>query len=194
MRTRTDLLELNGHTDRVSSVTFSPDGTRILTGSDDRTAKVWDARTGTALLELKGHTGGVSSVAFSLDGTRIFTGIGDCGTAKVWDARTGEELRGAPIPPATQPVQISPDGRWIAHVAGNRVELIPLQPDAEELEYRRFHTRPNLWRYREGYVAAIKSKDDFAARFYLNLFPPPERKTYQKQDHLHEVNITVPTS
>ncbi len=41
----------------MSSVSFSPDGTRILTGSDDGTAKVWDARTGTALLELKGHTG-----------------------------------------------------------------------------------------------------------------------------------------
>ena len=35
---------------------FSPDGTRIVTGSEDETARVWDARTGTALLELKGHT------------------------------------------------------------------------------------------------------------------------------------------
>ena len=38
------------------SVAFSPDGTRIVTGSEDKTAKVWDARTGTPLLELKGHT------------------------------------------------------------------------------------------------------------------------------------------
>ena len=51
------LLELKGHTGEVTSVSFSPDGSRIVTGSDDRTAKVWDARTGTALLELKGHTG-----------------------------------------------------------------------------------------------------------------------------------------
>ncbi len=42
--------------DRVTSVSFSPDGTRIVTGSEDRTAKVWDARTGTPLLELNGHT------------------------------------------------------------------------------------------------------------------------------------------
>ena len=41
----------------VGSVSFSPDGTRIVTGSEDGTARVWDARTGTALLELKGHTG-----------------------------------------------------------------------------------------------------------------------------------------
>ena len=38
-------------------MSFSPDGTRIVTGSYDKTAKVWDARTGTPLLELKGHTG-----------------------------------------------------------------------------------------------------------------------------------------
>ena len=84
----TTLLELKGHTGGVISVSFSPDGTRIVTGSGDQTAKVWDARTGTALLELKGHTGRVSSVTFSPDGTRIVTGSEDR-TAKVWDARTG---------------------------------------------------------------------------------------------------------
>ena len=63
---------------------FSPDGTRIVTASDDETAKVWDARTARALLELKGHTRRVRSVAFSPDGTRIVTGSSDetarCGT------------------------------------------------------------------------------------------------------------------
>ncbi len=51
-----------------------PGRTRIVTGSGDGTAKVWDARTGTPLLELKGHTDEVTSVAFSPDGTRIVTG------------------------------------------------------------------------------------------------------------------------
>ena len=59
----------------MDSVAFSPDGTRIVTGSDDGTAKVWDARTGTALLELKGHTSaGEVAWSFSPDGTRIVTG------------------------------------------------------------------------------------------------------------------------
>ncbi len=62
-------------------MSFSPDGARIVTGSFDRTAKVWDARTGTPLLDLKGHTDWVSSVSFSPDGTRIVTGCAD-GTAK----------------------------------------------------------------------------------------------------------------
>ena len=50
-----------------------------------------------------------------------------------------------------------------------------MQPDAEELEYRRIHTQPNLWRYREGYDQARKAEDQFAARFYFDLLPPPDR-------------------
>jgi serine/threonine protein kinase len=85
------IFTLYGHTHWVESVAFSPDGTRIVTGSGDNTAKVWDARTGTTQLELKGHTSAVSSVAFSPDATRIVTGSFD-NTAKVWDARNGTPL------------------------------------------------------------------------------------------------------
>ena len=85
---RGGLFTLSGHTDQVLSVSFSSDGARIVTGSWDRTAQVWDARSGTPLLELKGHTSGVLSVSFSPDGTRIVTGDWD-GTATLWDARTG---------------------------------------------------------------------------------------------------------
>ena len=56
---RAELLTLKGHTGSVWSASFSPDGSRIVTGSRDKTAKVWDAKTGAELLTLKGHTGGV---------------------------------------------------------------------------------------------------------------------------------------
>ena len=79
------------HRSRLDRVSFSPDGKRIVTASDDDTAKVWDARTGAEVLTLKGHTGQVSSASFSPDGTRIVTASHD-ETAKVWDARTGAEL------------------------------------------------------------------------------------------------------
>jgi WD40 repeat protein len=173
-RSGTQLLELKGQTDEVSSVGFSPDGDRIVTASGFGPVKVWDARAGTQLLELKGHKGWVNSVGFSPDGIRIVTASVDQ-TTKVWDARSGEELKGEPIPPAPRSSPISPDGRLIAHPAGNRVELISLQPDEEELSYRRLLTRPNFRLYREAYDAAIESKDDFAARFHLNLFPQAER-------------------
>jgi len=87
------VLDLKGHTDQVWGAAFSPDGLRIVTGSLDRTARVWDALTGTPLLDLKGQTGAVWSVGFSPDGTRIGTGSFDK-TARVWDAQTGQELTG----------------------------------------------------------------------------------------------------
>ncbi len=82
---------LIGHAEAVTSVAMSPDGSRIVTGSFDDTAKVWDARTFAELATLKGHGNSVYSVAVSPDGSRIVTGSGD-NTAKVWDARTFAEL------------------------------------------------------------------------------------------------------
>ena len=70
---------------------FSPDGQRIVTGSDDNTAKVWEAASGRELLTLKGHSGGVMSVAFSPDGQRIVTGSRDR-TARVWEAARPEQV------------------------------------------------------------------------------------------------------
>ncbi len=91
---------LVGHADPVWSAAFSADGKRILTGSWDKTAKVWDAATGQELLTLKGHNGWVLSAAFSPDGKRIVTGGGEFGyegihptsEATVWDAATGRRL------------------------------------------------------------------------------------------------------
>ena len=71
------------HTDWIGSVAFSPDGTKLATGSFDNTAKVWDVNTGRCLQTFTGHTNGVGSVAFSPDGTKLATGSGDK-TAKVW--------------------------------------------------------------------------------------------------------------
>ena len=54
---------------------YSPDGKRIVTGSCDKTVKVWDAADGPGVLSLKGHTGGVRCVAYSPDGKRIVSGM-----------------------------------------------------------------------------------------------------------------------
>ena len=65
---------LLGHSGNVSSVAYSPDGKRIVSGSWDKTVRVWDAQTGEALHTLEGHSTVVTSVAYSPDGKRIESG------------------------------------------------------------------------------------------------------------------------
>ena len=61
------LQTLKGHSDSVNSVAFSPDGQRVVSGSDDRKVQLWDVGTGAALQTLKGHLDAVRSVAFLPD-------------------------------------------------------------------------------------------------------------------------------
>jgi WD40 repeat protein len=97
----------------VTSVAFSPDGTHVLTGSDDNRARLWDAATGKPAATLAGHTRAVTAVAFSSEGTRVLTGSRD-NTARLWDAATGTPV--ATLTGHTAPVEVivfSPDGRRI---------------------------------------------------------------------------------
>jgi WD40 repeat protein len=66
-------------------VRFSPDSQRVVSGSSDNTARVWDAGTGQELFTLQGHTVSVYGVGFSPDGQQVVTGSADR-TVKVWDA------------------------------------------------------------------------------------------------------------
>ncbi len=77
-----------GHTDEILCAQFSPDGKKVVTGSIDKTLKIWDAQTGVLLSNLKSHSDNVTDVSFSPDGTRILSVSLD-GTAKLWDAING---------------------------------------------------------------------------------------------------------
>ena len=85
------LAVVSGHGDGVNAAAYSPDGTRIVTASIDKTARIWEARTGTPLVVLSGHGDVVQSAAYSSDSTRIVTASTDK-TARIWDARTGTPL------------------------------------------------------------------------------------------------------
>ena len=77
---------------QVNSVAFSPDGTRIVSGSDDRKVRIWNADSGEQVGDpLTGHDEEVRSVAFSSDGTRIVSGSDDT-TVRIWDADCGEQV------------------------------------------------------------------------------------------------------
>ena len=79
---------LSGHQDRVTSARFSPDGRRIVTASDDNTARIWDGEIGRMLIELRGHENRVISVRFGPNGQRILTASLDR-TARLWDPESG---------------------------------------------------------------------------------------------------------
>jgi WD40 repeat protein len=78
------------HSDPVGSALFSPDGTRIVTASDDTAARIWDAERRVNLKTLP-HEKLVKFAAFSPDGTRIVTASDD-GIARIWDGKTGKQL------------------------------------------------------------------------------------------------------
>jgi WD40 repeat protein len=119
-----DLLTFNSQTCTIFSVAFSPDGTRVVSGCADDTAKVWDATTGAVILTLKGHTAGVKSARFSADGLRIVTSSYD-GLAKIWDALNGVELltlkgHGGAVYSAS----FSPDGTRVLTAAEDRTARV----------------------------------------------------------------------
>jgi hypothetical protein len=83
---------LKGHSEAVFSVAYAPDGSTALTGSVDKTARLWDVATGKELRQFVGHGGSIWSVAYAPNGRTILTGSRDK-TARLWDAQSGKELR-----------------------------------------------------------------------------------------------------
>jgi WD40 repeat protein/transcriptional regulator with XRE-family HTH domain len=75
----------------MRSVSYSPDGTHLVTTSDDQAVRIWDARDGKMLQEFYNQTGKIANAEYSLDGTRIATPLGT-NQVVVWEAATGRTL------------------------------------------------------------------------------------------------------
>ncbi|KAI2470746.1 quinon protein alcohol dehydrogenase-like superfamily [Annulohypoxylon bovei var. microspora] len=78
-----------GHNGGILAAAFSPDGSRLASGSEDKTVRIWDMATTAYLATPKGHEYAVSSVTFSPDGSRLAS-YSDNKTIKIWDTTTGE--------------------------------------------------------------------------------------------------------
>jgi len=103
-----------GHTNVVRAVAFSGDGRLLLTGSDDKSAILWDTEAGKEIRRFTGQDDEIRSVAFSPDNKNILTAsIG--GRAILWDAATGREVRRFETPSIRfHSAAFSPDGRYVA--------------------------------------------------------------------------------
>ena len=88
---QTEIATLQGHTDRVFSVAFSPDRATLASGGWDNTVKLWDINTRQEIATLPGHTSGVFTVAFSPDGATLASGSAD-DTVKLWDVNARQEI------------------------------------------------------------------------------------------------------
>ena len=132
---------LNGHTWEVTSISFSPDGSKIVSGSGDKTVKIWDAHTGNCLQTLYWDTDWINSVVFSPDGTQIVSGSRD-NTIKIWDATTGtclETLIGHTSD--VNSVAVSPDGRKIVSGSGDKIVKIWDAATGKCLQTLKGHTK-----------------------------------------------------
>src|SRR5262249_20297917 len=144
----------------ISSIAFSPDSTRIVSGGTDHTLRLWDATTVAPVGEpLKGHTDTVLSVAYSSDGKRIVSGGADH-TIRVWDATTGVPL-GEPLMGHTGSVvsvAFSSDGEGILS-AGSDNTLRLWNPSRIAAQSKRLEGHPPGKLIKDSISAAALSPD-----------------------------------
>ena len=129
-----------GHTDKVYSAVFSPDGKLALTASEDKTAKLWDVESGKLLRTLEGHTDWVTSAVFSPDGQLALTVSWD-NTARIFEVATGKELQ--VLSGHTRDVNsavFSPDGKWVLTASYDNTARIFEVATGKELQVLKGHT------------------------------------------------------
>ncbi|KAF8598370.1 WD40 repeat-like protein [Ceratobasidium sp. AG-I] len=120
----------------VRSVSISPDGKQIVSGSSDNKLYIWDLKSGAHIAKpLEGHDGWIHSVAFSPNGKLIASGSGDR-QIRVWDSHTGDLV----------------SGPFIAHTRG--VYSVAFSPDSTRIVSGSLDNTVYIWNVRTGDIVA----------------------------------------
>jgi len=114
---------LKGHDGVLWSARLAPDGKRIVTASEDKTARVWNAENGDQLAILRGHTEGVRVASFSPDGRQVITGSTDK-TARLWNAETGQQSAVLEHDGVVRSAAFSSDGRRVVTASDDKTARI----------------------------------------------------------------------
>ena len=113
---------LSEHINWVTSIAFSSDGVLLVSGSEDRTIKLWDIQTGGVVKTFSGHDGSFYSVCISADSTMIVSGSDDS-TIKLWNVQTGECCYTIELQEPVHHVTFLPiDPQHFISISGSRVQ------------------------------------------------------------------------
>ena len=164
----TCLRTLEGHTGEVTAVAVTSDGRRTVSGSVDKTLRIWDLETGyTSVLE--GHTGAVRAVAVTPDGRRAVSG-GDDWTFRIWDLETGHSRVLQGHRGLVYAVAVTPDGRRA--VSGSHSINTPMGPSGSDLCVWDLETgHPRVLEGHTGGVNAIAVMPDGRCAVSIGCYP-----------------------
>lgn len=131
--TSEELARFQGHSNDTLAIVFDATGTRLASGSVDRTVRVWDVATQRELAWMGGHLGDVNRVAFSPDGNSVASVSSDQ-TVRLWNSATGQP-EGIWLGHEREPlwVHFSPFGRWLASSDGDVTKVWDMNKPGEWL-------------------------------------------------------------